>query len=444
MTCTNHPDRENTAFCQNCGKPLCQECTRTIGSAVFCEQCLAAKIGAPIPPAAGAGSYSYTDPVSGASFTGTQPGPNASGAYTYVDPASGINMSGVIRPSGSPNPWLAAFLGFIPGVGAMYNEQYAKGVIHLVVFAILVSIADSHDVFGLFVAGWEFYMAIEAHHTARARRDHLPLPNPFGLNDIGERLGFGKAWGSANTPTGIPYVAPNVPPAAAPPYTPPYTPGFVPPVQAQPWGATQSGYADPAYSGYGYPPVAPMAGVPLDENISHPGTRFPAGAIWLIVLGAIFLIGNSGLFHWFSARFFVPVLLIALAVWIFVRKMTAQGAYSLADDGSSAYRIRVFRSLRGSAWLALVGVLFLLDDCNILSWSHSWPLFIILWGVMTVLERAVYANAGAPPPYGAPYPYPQPPAAAPPVEPVSTSIIPSAGDDLRNDHRDGLSNQEGR
>ena len=50
--------------------------------------------------------------------------------------------SGAIPPPhapGEPNPGLAALLGFIPGVGAMYNGQYAKGVVHLIVFAILVS-----------------------------------------------------------------------------------------------------------------------------------------------------------------------------------------------------------------------------------------------------------------------------------------------------------------
>ena len=98
---------------------------------------------------------------------------------------------------GEPNPGLAALLGFIPGVGAMYNEQYAKGIVHLMVFAVLVSLAsDVNDIFGLFVIGWMFYMVIEAHHTARARRDGTPLPNPFGLNDLSERLGFGKAWPS--------------------------------------------------------------------------------------------------------------------------------------------------------------------------------------------------------------------------------------------------------
>ena len=101
--------------------------------------------------------------------------------------------------AGEPSPGLAALLGFIPGVGAMYNGQYAKGIVHLMVFAVLVSLADDvNGIFGLFIAGWICYMVIEAHHTACARRDGTPLPNPIGLNDLSERLGFGKAWpGSA-------------------------------------------------------------------------------------------------------------------------------------------------------------------------------------------------------------------------------------------------------
>jgi len=60
-------------------------------------------------------------------------------------------------------------------------------------------IANENGIFGLFIAGWVCYQVIEAHHTAKARRDGTPLPNPFGLNDLSERLGFGKAWPSAGT-----------------------------------------------------------------------------------------------------------------------------------------------------------------------------------------------------------------------------------------------------
>ena len=42
-----------------------------------------------------------------------------------------------------PNPVAAAVLGLIPGVGAMYNGQFFKGLIHVVIFAVLISISRS-------------------------------------------------------------------------------------------------------------------------------------------------------------------------------------------------------------------------------------------------------------------------------------------------------------
>ena len=99
----------------------------------------------------------------------------------------------------------------------MYNEQYAKGIVHLIVFVILVSLtSDMNGIFGLFVAGWVCYMAIEAHHTARAKRDGTPLPNPFGLNDIGERFGFGRAWPTGGPQPPTPGSYPGYPEAGAP------------------------------------------------------------------------------------------------------------------------------------------------------------------------------------------------------------------------------------
>ncbi|HEY1159962.1 MAG TPA: hypothetical protein VGE83_04995, partial [Terracidiphilus sp.] len=59
-------------------------------------------------------------------------------------------------PVGGPSPGLAALLGFIPGVGAMYNGQFIKGMVHLAIFAVLVSAAHMYGVFGLFVMGWIF------------------------------------------------------------------------------------------------------------------------------------------------------------------------------------------------------------------------------------------------------------------------------------------------
>ena len=63
MNCANHPERERFAFCQNCGKALCQECARTVGTAVFCEPCLAARIaGAPGTNPSAGGPYAPPPP----------------------------------------------------------------------------------------------------------------------------------------------------------------------------------------------------------------------------------------------------------------------------------------------------------------------------------------------------------------------------------------------
>ena len=41
-------------------------------------------------------------------------------------------------PMGAPNPGTATILGFIPGVGAMYNGQYIKAIVHVLVFVVLI------------------------------------------------------------------------------------------------------------------------------------------------------------------------------------------------------------------------------------------------------------------------------------------------------------------
>lgn len=148
MNCTYHPEVPSSAFCQYCGKPICKDCVRNVGGSIYCEACLTERL-----RGAGGGAPA---PV----FTGT------------------------------PHPMLAALLGFIPGVGAMYNGQYAKAIAHVVIFAVLASLSDHVGPFGILVAAWVFYQVFDAYQTAVARRDGLPLPNPFGLNDIAQRLGI--------------------------------------------------------------------------------------------------------------------------------------------------------------------------------------------------------------------------------------------------------------
>jgi len=51
MNCAVHSNVEASGYCRNCGKPMCPECTRNVGGALYCEPCLAAKV-ATVPPAA--------------------------------------------------------------------------------------------------------------------------------------------------------------------------------------------------------------------------------------------------------------------------------------------------------------------------------------------------------------------------------------------------------
>lgn len=397
MNSQTAPDPNTVAYCQNCGRPLTADERRLVSGAVYCEPCLAERLASAAPPT----------PSAGFNYAASAPFP---------------------PPPGAPNPGLAVLLGFIPGVGAMYNGQYAKGVVHLVVFAVLVSLADQHGIFGVVIAGWVFYQVFEAYHTARARRDGLPLPNPFGLNDIGERLGFGKSW--PTPPAGMGQAP--VPPQASNPAGPAYAwdPRSAHPQAEAPRpaedGYTRTSYAPPGFDPASYapynsvPPAPPSPGysdVPQPEPFVPPANRVPAGALWLIGLGILFLIGNAGIFHGFPVHRLLPFLLIGGGAWLFLYKMRSTGQ-SISDDGSPDYRRRLISAMRGPVWIVLTGVLFFLDSFNILSWGRSWPLWIILAGVMTFLQRTV-----PPPPYRMPGPYAYgPPSPGPmPVPPASVS-----------------------
>ena len=148
MNCQNHPEIPATAYCRTCGKPVCEQCRRDAHGTVFCAEHLPAPAGAASPPAA--------------------PG---------AVPPSAIPAS---YPRADVSPGLALFLGFIPGVGAIYNGQYVKGLVHAVIFGVIISIIDSgrggiEVVMSMLLTAWIFYMAFEAQHTAQKRRNGEPV-----------------------------------------------------------------------------------------------------------------------------------------------------------------------------------------------------------------------------------------------------------------------------
>ena len=62
----------------------------------------------------------------------------------------------------------------------------------------------------------------------------------------------------------------------------------------------------------------------------------------------------------------------------------------------------LIRRLRGPAFLILVGITALLNQWGVLSFSRSWPLYLILAGILGLAERAAIA-AAPPPPYPGTY-----------------------------------------
>src|SRR4029079_12956256 len=111
---------------------LCNECIRMVKGSVYCETCLGELVTgkAASPPAAS------TEPVPGTS------------------------------------PGVAFALGLIPGVGAIYNGEFVKAAIHILIFGTLVSLADATDaaIFNLATAAFYFYMPFEAYYTAKKRK----------------------------------------------------------------------------------------------------------------------------------------------------------------------------------------------------------------------------------------------------------------------------------
>jgi len=241
MNCVNHPDATAVAYCRTCGKPLCNVCSRDVRGVIYCEECLASHLNATMPP------------------------PGAAVVPPAVEPVSG-----------APSPTLAAILGLIPGVGAMYNGEFAKGFIHVLIFATLIWLTDhGMSIVGILIAAFYIYMPIEAYRTARARQMGLPPPDPFGFNQM-----F-----SSNPPVNRATAT---------------TANVVP-------GAPTQGSASPDLA-----------------LTDEPRSRAPVGAFIMIGLGVVFLLDEIGLFN-FNWDKFWPIILIIVGVGMLYKRRRERG-----------------------------------------------------------------------------------------------------------------------
>jgi hypothetical protein len=156
-------DSRVVGYCRACGRALDESTVRTAQGTIFCEEHVPREAGA----APAAESSPYTAPVPPAM-------PN-------LPPMPNLDVS----------PGLAFGLGFIPGVGAIYNGQYAKGLVHAVIIGLIISIMNNAEGSGLDVLlafmmiGFWLYMPFEAFHTAKKRQMGQPVEEFSSLIPIG-------------------------------------------------------------------------------------------------------------------------------------------------------------------------------------------------------------------------------------------------------------------
>lgn len=148
------------AQCGSCARPLCPACDHRIRGFAFCQDCIVAGVDAL--------RHRQSQPT----------GPE------------------VVRRKASP--FIATFLSlFVPGLGAAYNGQTSKAIVHFAIFASFFQMAvvtDGVAFFVLGVCGTWLYAAVDACRTAQLMRAGLA---PDAEEDAITRQLYGNplAWG---------------------------------------------------------------------------------------------------------------------------------------------------------------------------------------------------------------------------------------------------------
>ena len=144
MNCAYHAHNTAVVNCNGCGKPLCPACDHRIKGFPFCQDCI----------------------VTGVELLRSR---NQSSYVPYV--------------KRQVSPLVATILSLIcPGLGAAYNGQTSKGLVHFAVFVGLFQLATmvGMPLFVLGFVGMWLYAAVDAWRTARLIRSGL---TPDGAED---------------------------------------------------------------------------------------------------------------------------------------------------------------------------------------------------------------------------------------------------------------------
>src|SRR5436189_434591 len=159
LYCAYHPKNPAVVQCNQCARALCPACDHRIRGFPFCQDCI----------------------VAGVEMLRNQSQSNA--AY-------------VIRRRSSP--FVATLLSFVPGLGAAYNGQTSKAIVHFAIFASFFQMAvliPTVHFFLLGVLGTWLFAAVDACRTAQLMRAGL---SPEAEEDVIARRLYGNpfAWGT--------------------------------------------------------------------------------------------------------------------------------------------------------------------------------------------------------------------------------------------------------
>src|SRR6476619_435275 len=160
MTCSYHTSNPATVQCSQCARSLCPACDHRIRGFPYCQDCIVA------------------------------------GVEMLRYQQSRTTDSSVIRRKTSP--FIATFLSFfVPGLGAAYNGQTSKAIVHFAIFASFFQMAvvtDGVAFFVLGVGGTWLFAAVDACRTAQLTRAGLA---PDAEEDAITRQLYGNplAWG---------------------------------------------------------------------------------------------------------------------------------------------------------------------------------------------------------------------------------------------------------
>jgi TM2 domain-containing membrane protein YozV len=129
--------------------------------------------------------------------------------------------------------------------------------------------------------------------------------------------------------------------------------------------------------------------------------KIPAGAIVLIGLGCLFLLQTMGV-RFFDLDRLWPLFLIGIGGWLFASRYGYIGGGKVYD----CERCRS-RGLMGPAVLVTLGTLFLLEQYDVIAFHRTWPLLLVVIGLVKVLQGNAstvghvdghYPSAPLPPP----------------------------------------------